>query len=97
MATALAQRDWEWQQRVVSARVEVQARWADEAHESRARLLRSTQEAEQLAVEVEALRQSVVERDRRIGKLELPLTEEATASAFFGNATILLVTSVPPK
>ncbi len=32
-----------------------------------------------------------------IGKLELPLTEEATASAFFGNATILLVTSVPTK
>jgi hypothetical protein len=32
-----------------------------------------------------------------IGKLELPLTDEASASAFFGNATILLVTSVPTK
>lgn len=32
-----------------------------------------------------------------IGKLELPLTDEASASAFFGNATVLLVTSVPTK
>ena len=32
-----------------------------------------------------------------IGKVELPLSEEATASTSFGNATILLVTSVPTK
>ena len=32
-----------------------------------------------------------------IGHVELPLSEEAQASAFFGNATILLVTSVPTK
>ena len=32
-----------------------------------------------------------------IGKLELPLSEEATAAAFFGNASMLLVTSVPAK
>jgi hypothetical protein len=30
-----------------------------------------------------------------IGKLELPLSEEASAAALFGNAAILLVTSVP--
>ena len=32
-----------------------------------------------------------------IGKLELPLSEEASAAAFFGNASVLLVTSVPAK
>ena len=32
-----------------------------------------------------------------IGKLELPLSEEASAAAFFGNMSLLLVTSVPPK
>ena len=32
-----------------------------------------------------------------IGKVELPLSEEAAASTNFGNATILLVTSVPTK
>ena len=32
-----------------------------------------------------------------IGKLELPLSEEASAAAFFGNASMLLVTSVPSK
>ena len=32
-----------------------------------------------------------------IGKLELPLSEEAAAAALFGNAAILLVTSVPSK
>ena len=32
-----------------------------------------------------------------IGKLELPLSEEAAAAAVFGNAAILLVTSVPNK
>ena len=32
-----------------------------------------------------------------IGKVELPLSEEAAASTSFGNATILLVTSVPTK
>jgi len=32
-----------------------------------------------------------------IGKLELPLSEEATAAAFFGNASMLLVTSAPSK
>lgn len=32
-----------------------------------------------------------------IGKLELPLSEEATAAAFFGNMSLLLVTSVPFK
>lgn len=32
-----------------------------------------------------------------IGQLELPLSEEASTAAFFGNASILLVTSVPPK
>lgn len=32
-----------------------------------------------------------------IGNVELPLSEEAQASASFGNATILLVTSVPTK
>ncbi len=32
-----------------------------------------------------------------IGKVELPLSEEALASTGFGNATILLVTSVPTK
>jgi hypothetical protein len=32
-----------------------------------------------------------------IGKLELPLSEEASAAAFFGNASVLLVTSVPSK
>lgn len=30
-----------------------------------------------------------------IGKLELPLSEEASAAAFFGNMSLLLVTSVP--
>lgn len=30
-----------------------------------------------------------------IGKIELPLSEEASAAALFGNAAILLVTSVP--
>jgi len=30
-----------------------------------------------------------------IGKLELPLSEEAAAAAFFGNSSVLLVTSVP--
>lgn len=32
-----------------------------------------------------------------IGKLELPLSEEASAAAFFGNMSLLLVTSVSPK
>jgi hypothetical protein len=32
-----------------------------------------------------------------IGKLELPLSEEATAAAFYGNLSLLLVTSVPTK
>jgi hypothetical protein len=32
-----------------------------------------------------------------IGKLELPLSEEASAAAFFGNMSLLLVTSVPLK
>lgn len=32
-----------------------------------------------------------------IGKLELPLSEEASAAALYGNAAILLVTSVPNK
>lgn len=32
-----------------------------------------------------------------IGKLELPLSEEASAAAFFGNMSLLLVTSVPFK
>lgn len=32
-----------------------------------------------------------------IGNVELPLSEEAAASTSFGNATILLVTSVPTK
>ena len=32
-----------------------------------------------------------------VGKLELPLSEEAQAAALFGNATILLVTSVAAK
>ena len=32
-----------------------------------------------------------------IGKLELPLSEEAAVAAVFGNAAILLVTSVPNK
>jgi len=32
-----------------------------------------------------------------IGKLELPLSEEASAAAFFGNASMLLVTSIPSK
>ena len=32
-----------------------------------------------------------------IGKLELPLSEEASAAAFFGNASMLLVTSAPAK
>lgn len=32
-----------------------------------------------------------------IEKLELPLSEEASAAAFFGNMSLLLVTSVPPK
>lgn len=32
-----------------------------------------------------------------IGKLELPLSEEASAAAFFGNASMLLVTSAPSK
>ena len=32
-----------------------------------------------------------------IGKLELPLSEEASAAAFFGNASVLLVTSAPAK
>ena len=32
-----------------------------------------------------------------IGKMELPLSEEASAAAFFGNASVLLVTSVPSK
>ena len=32
-----------------------------------------------------------------IGKLELPLSEEASAAAFFGNMSLLLVTSVRPK
>lgn len=32
-----------------------------------------------------------------VGKLELPLSEEAQAAALFGNATILLVTSVVAK
>mgnify|MGYP001212710127 CR=1 FL=1 len=32
-----------------------------------------------------------------IGKVELPLSEEAAAAAFFGNMSLLLVTSVRPK
>lgn len=32
-----------------------------------------------------------------IGKLELPLSEEAAAAAYFGNMSLLLVTSVPVK
>ena len=32
-----------------------------------------------------------------IGKLELPLSEEASAAAYFGNMSLLLVTSVPVK
>ncbi len=32
-----------------------------------------------------------------IGKLELPLSEEASAAAFFGNLSLLLVTSIPTK
>lgn len=32
-----------------------------------------------------------------IGKLELPLSDEAATAALFGNVSILLVTSVPPK
>ncbi|MBG10872.1 MAG: hypothetical protein CMD92_06855 [Gammaproteobacteria bacterium] len=32
-----------------------------------------------------------------IGKLELPLSEEAAAAAYFGNMSLLLVTSVPAK
>lgn len=32
-----------------------------------------------------------------IGKVELPLSEEASAAAFFGNASMLLVTSAPAK